>query len=73
MRNNVNVINKAEKELNVTVNNVDGNIQIIIDTKKDNIDLLLLSVGSVFKIDDVEYIVLDQLTNNKTAVIRKEL
>ena len=26
---NVNVINKAEKDLDVTVNNVDGNIQIL--------------------------------------------
>lgn len=31
----VNVINKAEENLNVTVNDIDGNIQIIIE-KKEN-------------------------------------
>ena len=71
--NNVNVINKAEKDLNVTVNNVDGNIQIIIDTKKADIDLLSLKAGEVFKVKGVKYIVLEQLDGNKTAVIRKEL
>lgn len=72
MSNNVNVINKAEKDLDVTVNNVDGNIQIIINTKADT-DLLALKVGETFKVNDVEYIVLEQLDGNQTAIIRKEL
>lgn len=73
MSNNVNVINKAEKDLNVTVNNVDGNIQIIINTKEADIDLLALEAGETFKVNDVEYIVLEQLDGNQTAVLRKEL
>lgn len=73
MSNNVNVINKAESDLNVTVNNIDGGIQIIIDTKKKELDLLALKAGDVFKVDNVEYIVLEQLDGNQTAVIRKDL
>lgn len=69
----INVINKAEKDLNITVNNVDRNIQIIINTKKTNIDLLVLKAGETFKVNNVEYIVLEQLDGNQTAVIRKEL
>ena len=73
MCNNVNVINKAEKDLNVTVNHVDGDIQIIIDVKKTEINLLSLNAGDIFKVNDVEYIVLEQLCENQTAVIRKDL
>lgn len=73
MSNNINVINKAESDLNVTLNNIDGGIQIIIDKKKNEIDLLSLKAGETFKADNVEYIVLEQLDGNQTAVIRKEL
>ena len=72
MNSNINVINKAEKDLNVTVNNVGGNIQIII-TKKADTDLLALKAGETFNVNDVEYIVLEQLDGNQTAIIRKEL
>lgn len=73
MSNNVEVINRAEKDLSVIVNNVDGNIQIIIDKKNDTIDLLSLKAGEIFSIDNIEYIVLEQLANQQTAVIKKEL
>lgn len=73
MSNNVNIINKAENELDVAINNIDGSIQIIIDTKKNEIDLLALKAGEMFKVDDVEYIVLEQLDGNQTAIIRKDL
>lgn len=74
MHNNVNVINKAEKDLNITINNLeDGTIQIIINPLKKNIDLLSLNQGDIFVENGVEYIVLEQLENNQTAVIRKEL
>lgn len=73
MSNNVNVINKVEKDLNVIVNNVDGGIQIIIDKKKTDIDLLSLKVGEVFEINNIGYIALEQLEGNKTAIIKKEL
>lgn len=47
----------------------------IEELKKENgdIDLLALEAGETFKINGVEYIVLEQLANNQTAVIRKEL
>lgn len=73
MSKNVNVINKAENDLDVVVNNIGGSIQIIIDTKRKKPDLLALKVGDIFKVDNVEYIVLDQLNGNQTAVIRKDL
>lgn len=73
MSNNVNVINKAESDLNITVNNVDGSINIIIDKKRKDVNLLVLNAGDIFNVDNVEYIVLEQLPNNQTAVIRKEL
>ena len=73
MCNEVNVINKAEKDLDITVNNIDGNIQIIINAKKMDVDLLALKAGETFKVNDIEYIVLEQLDGNRTAVIRKEL
>lgn len=58
MSNNVEVINKAGKDLDVTINNVDGGIRIVIDIKKIDIDLLSLNVGDIFEINDIEYIVL---------------
>lgn len=70
---NINVINKAEKDLNVTINNVNGDIQIIINTNESDINLLSLKSGEIFSINDVEYIVLEQFSGNKTAVLRKEL
>lgn len=73
MSNNVNVINKAESDLDVVVNNIGGSIQIIIDTKKKELDLLSLKAGEIFKVDGVEYIVLEQLDGNQTTVIRKDL
>lgn len=72
MNNNVNVINKAEKDLDIIVNHLDGNIQIIINTKKADIDLLSLKARDIFEVNNVGYIVLEQLTLNQTAIIRKE-
>ncbi len=71
MNNNVNVINKAGKEIVVTVNSKDGNTQIVIDLASNKIELSTLKAGDVFKMNDVEYIVLEQLNNDITAVIRK--
>lgn len=70
---NIHVINNAGKDLDVIVNNTNGNIQIIINTKKSDIDLLALKAKNIFSVNNVEYIVLEQLSGNKTAVIRKEL
>lgn len=69
MKNNISVINRTENEFDVTVDNVDGNIQIIIDKKTD---ITLLNPGNTFKVNNVEYIVLEQFGLHQTAVIRKE-
>lgn len=71
---NINVINNVDKELNVIVNKENNdNIEIIIDLKNDNIDLLALKPGDVFRKNNVEYIVLEQLPDKQTVVIRKYL
>lgn len=72
MSNDINIINKAGNDLNVTVNNIGGNIQIII-SKKINIDLLTINAGDTFDVNNIKYIVLEKFPNNQTAVIRKEL
>lgn len=72
MYKEVNVINKAEKDLDVTINNIGGNIQIVINMKKEDIDLLSLKAGEIFEVNNVEYIALEQLPNNQTVVIKKE-
>lgn len=38
-----------------------------------NIDLLSLKAGDIFEVKNVEYIMLEQLAHNRTAIIRKEL
>lgn len=70
--NKVNIINNAEEDLNVIINSVDGGIQVIIEKKMD-VNLLSLKVGDIFNMDNVEYIVLEQLEGNQTAIIRKEV
>ena len=70
--NKVNIINNAEEDLNVIINSVDGVIQVIIEKKMD-VNLLSLKVGDIFNMDNVEYIVLEQLEGNQTAIIRKEV
>lgn len=50
-----------------------NNVSVINIRKGIGIDLLTLNVGDIFKVDNVEYIVLDQLNGNQTAVIRKDL
>ena len=71
--NNVNVINNVKEKINVLVNNINGDIQIVIDLKDNNINLLELKPGETFIKNNTEYIVLEQLSDGKTAVIRKYL
>lgn len=71
---NINVINNVDKELNVIVNKENNdNIEIIIDLKNNKINLLALKPGDVFHKSNVEYIVLEQLPDKQTAVIRRYL
>ena len=73
MSQNVNVINNVGKDVVVTVNNENGNTQIVIDLARNRVELSTLKAGEVFTKNNVAYIVLDQLRNESTAVIRKEL
>ena len=71
--NNVNVINNVKEKINVLVNNVNGDIQIVINLKDNDINLLELKPGETFIKNNTEYIVLEQLSDGKTVVIRKYL
>lgn len=73
MSNNVNVINNVGKDVLITVNNKDGNTQIIIDLANNKVELSTLLPGDTFKSNDVEYIVLEQFENGTTGIITKEL
>lgn len=71
--NNVNVINNAEKDIDITVNNNNGKIEIIIDLNNKNFKLSKnLRAGDVFKDKDgEEYILLYFMSNGDAAVITK--
>lgn len=71
--NNVNVINNAGKDINVTVNKNDDKIEIVIDlTNKDFKLPNNLKAGDVFKDNDgEEYILLHFLPNRDAAVLKK--
>lgn len=70
----INITNNAVDKVKVTVNEKDGNAQVIIDLIRDKVELSVLKPGETFKADDgTEYIVLEQICGNATAVIEKEL
>ena len=71
--NNVNVINNAEKDIDITVNNNDGKIEIVIDLKNNGFKLSKnLKAGDIFKDKDGdEYILLYFMSNGDAAVLKK--
>ena len=71
--NNVNVINNAGKDINVTVNKNDDKIEIVIDLTNNNFKLSNnLKAGDVFKDKDgEEYILLYFLPNGDAVVLTK--
>lgn len=71
--NNVNVINNAGKDINVTVNKNDDKIEIVIDLTNNNFKLSNnLKAGDVFKDKDgEEYILLYFLSNGNAVVLAK--
>lgn len=71
--NNVNVINNAGKDINVTVNKNDDKIEIVIDLTNNNFKLPNnLKAGDVFKDKDgEEYILLYFLPNGNAVVFAK--
>lgn len=71
--NNVNVINNAGKDINVTVNKNDDKIEIVINLTNNNFKLPNnLEAGDVFKDNDGdEYILLYFLPNGDAVVLAK--
>lgn len=71
---NINVINNAGKDVNVTVNESENGVQIVIDLKRKKVELSSLSRGDVFKGNsDTEYILLDFDEEGDALVLRKDL
>lgn len=71
--NNVNVINNAGKDINVTVNKNDDKIEIVIDLTNNGFKLPNnLKAGDIFKDKDgEEYILLYFMSNGDAAVLTK--
>ena len=71
--NNVNVINNAKKDIDITVNNNDGKIEIIIDLKNKDFKLSKsLKAGDIFKDKDGDkYIILYFMPNGDAVVLKK--
>ena len=72
MTSNVNVINNASNSVDVKVSEMNGVIHIIIDVPQNGTELSLLKPGDVFKKNNIECIVCEQLEDGTTAVVRKE-
>ena len=72
--NKINIINNAKKELDITVNQGDDNIEIIVNLANKDFKLSRnLKPGDIFKdIDGEEYILMYYLTNGDVVVWRKE-
>lgn len=73
MENNIKVVNKVGKDIDVKVDSTDGFIAITVEYPQDRIRLSRLNSGDIFKVNDVQYIVLEQFWNGTTAVIRKDI
>lgn len=73
--NNVNVINNAEKDINVVINKNKDKVEIIIDLATKDFKLPNnLKAGDIFKdIDGEEYILLYYLSNGDAVVMKKDV
>ena len=71
MSKNITVINNTDNKVDVKINDVDGIVQIVIDTPSSVVELRTLKSGDVFKKNDIEYIVCEQFADGTTAVVRK--
>lgn len=72
MTSNINIINNESNSVDVKIGEMNGAIQIIIDVSQNGTELSLLKPGDVFKKNNIEYIVCEQLEDGTTAVVRKE-
>lgn len=73
MDDNVNTMEKTGKGLDIAAGAVDGIGQGTDSPVKKTVDLLSLNAGEIFIENGVEYIVLEQLGDSRTAVLRKEI
>lgn len=73
--NNVNVINKAGKDVVVTVSNIDDDsIQVLIELQKNKVELSKLKPGDVFKSKSgTEYILWYFMDDGSAAILRKDV
>ena len=71
MKNNIKVINNAKKELAITVTDNENCVEICIDAVKSGKKLADLLPGDIFSMNNVEYIVCEQLNDGTTAIVRK--
>lgn len=73
MRKNVNIINNAGKDINITVNGNSDKVEIVIDLAKKDFKLSKsLKPGDTFKdMDGDEYILLYYLPNGDAAILTK--
>lgn len=71
MQKNINVINNMEKEINVTINKPDEEVQIVIEKLQEKVCLAdLKQFSHFFDSDGVEYIVCEQFENGTVSVLK---
>ena len=73
MSKNITVINNIDNKVDVKINDVNGIIQIVIDTPPRGTELRTLNPGTVFKKNGIEYIVCEQFADGTTAVVRENV
>ena len=74
MKQNINVINNMGKEVNVTINESENGVQIVIDRPQKKICLAdLKQYTHFFDSDGEEYIVCDQFITGIAAVLKADI
>ncbi len=69
MENEIKIINRVGKSLDVKVNDMDGIIWVTVEFPRDRIRLSSLKAGDIFRMGEEGYIVLEQLGNGAAAVM----
>lgn len=74
MKQNINVINNMGKEVNVTINESDKGVQIVIDRPQEKVCLAdLKQYTHFFDSDGEEYIVCEQFITGVAAVLKADI
>lgn len=72
MENGIEIVNKVGDGLSVRTEKAGGATRVIIELAESRVKLSELRAGEGFRAGDAGYIVLEQLRDGMTAVIRKE-